>query len=39
MGFDVTPDGQKFLVNRVMNGPTTRPLNVILNWRELAEKR
>lgn len=28
-------DGQKFLVTRVLSGPTTRPLNVIVNWRQL----
>jgi Tol biopolymer transport system component len=38
-GFDAMPDGQRFLVTRVLSGPTTRPLNVIVNWQQLLEKR
>lgn len=38
-GFDVTPDGQRFLVARVLSGPQTRPLNLVLNWQSLLPKR
>jgi Tol biopolymer transport system component len=38
-GFDAMPDGQRFLVTRVISGPTTRPLNVIVNWQRLLEKK
>jgi dipeptidyl aminopeptidase/acylaminoacyl peptidase len=36
---DVMPDGQRFLVGRVLSGPTTRPLRVLLNWHQLLERR
>jgi len=38
-GFDAMPDGQRFLITRVISGPTTRPLNVIVNWQQLLTKR
>ena len=38
-GFDAMPDGQRFLITRVSSGPTTRPLNVIVNWQQLLAKR
>jgi Tol biopolymer transport system component len=37
-GFDVSPDGQRFLVSRILSGPTTRPLNVIVNWQQLVPR-
>jgi hypothetical protein len=30
--FDVTPDGQRFLINRVFEEDAARPVNICLNW-------
>jgi serine/threonine protein kinase len=30
--FDVSPDGQRFLVNARVQGPESPPLNVVVNW-------
>jgi hypothetical protein len=30
--YDVTPDGQKFLLNTELGGTTTPPITVVLNW-------
>jgi hypothetical protein len=32
MGFDASPDGQRFLVSPVIEGNSTRPVNICLNW-------
>jgi Tol biopolymer transport system component len=37
-GFDVSPDG-RFLISRVLEDPHTRPLNMIVNWRQLLPAR
>jgi Tol biopolymer transport system component len=31
-GYDVTPDGQRFLVNRLTQEPTAGPIHLVLNW-------
>jgi hypothetical protein len=31
-GYDVTADGSRFLVNRMMRTPGAGPLHVIVNW-------
>jgi Tol biopolymer transport system component len=36
--YDVTSDGQKFLVNTKMDTPSAAPLSVILNWTSELEK-
>jgi eukaryotic-like serine/threonine-protein kinase len=36
--YDVTADGQKFLVNSKMNTSSAAPLSVVLNWRAEMEK-
>lgn len=36
--YDVTPDGQKFLVNSKLDTPNSAPLSVILNWPSEMEK-
>ena len=38
LAFDVAPDGKRFLVVRRLSGPDTRPLNAVLNWRELLNQ-
>jgi len=38
-GIDITPDGKRFLITRVFSAPTTRPLNVIVNWQQLLAKK
>ena len=35
--FDVQPDGQRFLVSRVLEGDAPQPVNICLNW--LAPKK
>jgi len=30
--FDVSPDGQRFLIGTLIGGPTAAPPTVILNW-------
>ena len=32
--FDVSPDGQRFLLNRIVEDPTSEPLVLIQNWLE-----
>jgi Tol biopolymer transport system component len=39
LGFDVSLDGQKFLVGRVRSGPPTNPVHVVINWKQLLEKK
>jgi Tol biopolymer transport system component len=36
---DVSPDGQRFYIDRELSGPSTRPLNVVVNWKQLLEKK
>jgi serine/threonine protein kinase/Tol biopolymer transport system component len=36
--YDVTPDGQKFLVNTKVDSSNSAPLSVILNWSSEMEK-
>ncbi len=36
--YDVTSDGQKFLVNTKVDTANTAPLSVILNWSSEMEK-
>lgn len=36
--YDVTADGQKFLIDSRVNEANAEPLSVILNWRSEAEK-
>jgi Tol biopolymer transport system component len=36
--YDVTADGQKFLVNTKVDSPNSAPLSVILNWSSELEK-
>ena len=36
--YDVTPDGQKFLVNTKVDTSNSAPLSVILNWSSEMEK-
>jgi hypothetical protein len=36
--YDLTPDGQKFLVNSRVESSNTAPLSVILNWSSEMEK-
>jgi Tol biopolymer transport system component len=31
-GYDVTPDGQRFIVNRMTREPGAGPIHVVLNW-------
>ena len=32
VSYDVSPDGQKFLINTKVDEPNAAPLSVILNW-------
>lgn len=36
--YDVTPDGQRFLVNVPVGAPVTTPLTVVLNWTTAIKK-
>ena len=36
--YDVTGDGQKFLVNSKLDTSSTAPLSIVLNWRAEMEK-
>jgi hypothetical protein len=36
--YDVTADGQKFLVNTRVDEPNAAPLSIILNWASEMEK-
>jgi hypothetical protein len=36
--YDVTADGQKFLVNSKVDISNTAPLSVVLNWASETEK-
>lgn len=36
--FDVSPDGQRFLIGTLIGGPTAPPPTVILNWTDLLKK-
>lgn len=31
-GYDVTPDGQRFIVNRMTGAPGAGPIHIVLNW-------
>ena len=35
--FDVSADGQRFLVTANLEDPDTSPLTVVLNWRQLLQ--
>jgi hypothetical protein len=37
--YDVAPDGQSFLVNRVVHDPALEPITVVLNWPSLLAQR
>ena len=37
--FDVTPDGERFIVNGAVAGRETPPLSLVLNWPEAAPGR
>ena len=37
-GYDMSADGQQFLVNRVIQDAATAPITVVLNWRALLHK-
>jgi hypothetical protein len=36
--YDVTPDGQRFLINTRLDEPNAAPLSIILNWASEMEK-
>ena len=36
--YDVTPDGQKFLINTRMEDTSAAPLSIVLNWASEIEK-
>ena len=36
--YDVTPDGQRFLINQASGGVEEVPITVIINWPRLLEK-
>ena len=36
--YDVTRDGQRFLVNTQVRDPETQPMSVILNWSAQLKK-
>jgi hypothetical protein len=36
--FDVSADGQRFLVNSVVTQTTSTPLNLVVNWPALLKK-
>jgi hypothetical protein len=38
VSYDVTSDGQKFLLNTKVEEPNTAPLSIILNWTSDLEK-
>jgi len=38
VSYDVSADGQKFLVNTKMVDPNPAPMSIILNWRAQMEK-
>jgi hypothetical protein len=37
--YDFAPDGQSFLVNRVVHDPAIEPITVVLNWPSLLTRR
>jgi hypothetical protein len=37
--FDVTSDGQRFLINQPVGDSTDAPINVIVNWTRLLERK
>jgi len=36
--YDLTVDGQKFLINARVDEPSSAPLSIILNWASEIEK-
>jgi Tol biopolymer transport system component len=38
-GYDVTPDGQKFVVNTVVENPAPIPITVVVNWTAALYKK
>ncbi len=36
--FDVTADGQSFLINSEVSGPETKPMNIVVNWMATLKK-
>jgi len=36
--YDVTPDGQRFLLNQHVADATDAPITVVVNWPKLLEK-
>ena len=39
MMYDVSADGQKFLINTQVKNPEARPMTVVLNWSGAADKK
>ena len=37
-GYDVTPDGKRFLVNRMTREPGAGPIHIVLNWQNAAQR-
>ena len=37
--YDLAPDGQSFLVNRLVHDAAVEPINVVLNWPSLLDQR
>ena len=38
-GYNVTPDGQRFIIVKVSGGSAPRQINVIVNWFEELRRR
>ncbi len=38
-GYDVSPDGQRFLVNRLLEGSSLSPITAVINWPSLLPQR
>ena len=36
--YDVTPDGQRFLLNQSLAGAADAPITIIVNWPRLLDK-
>jgi hypothetical protein len=36
--YDLSPDGQSFLVNRIVDDPAIAPITVVLNWPALLQR-
>jgi len=38
MAYELTPDGQRLLVNRVLRDPAVAPLTLLSNWTSLLPR-